>query len=157
MNTKSQSRFRENRACLRTKENVNGCYGNLCDKVTGKKLKFGHIWSLWCILAKIEHWLPSLAFFSLRLKKLHRASFSMPEDFRLVGRKKSVEFHGESVFTWRLIILEIFLYIFTLFIAQRTSKLSRSSSKSFDIRRCNVNSPYLSWENVFTDVYKSLK
>ncbi len=41
-----------NRACLRTKENVNGCYGNLCDKVTSKKLKFGHIWSLWCIFGK---------------------------------------------------------------------------------------------------------
>ncbi|KAL9964325.1 hypothetical protein ACROYT_G027953 [Oculina patagonica] len=26
MNTKSQSRFRENQACLRTKENANGCY-----------------------------------------------------------------------------------------------------------------------------------
>ncbi len=43
MNTKSQSRFRENQACLRTKTNVSGCYGNLCDKVTGKKLNFGHI------------------------------------------------------------------------------------------------------------------
>ncbi len=43
MNTKSQSRLRENQACLRTKDNVNGCYGNLRDKVTGEKLKFDHI------------------------------------------------------------------------------------------------------------------
>ncbi len=43
MNTKSQTRFRENQACLKTKENDNRCYGNLCDEVTSKKLNFGHI------------------------------------------------------------------------------------------------------------------
>ncbi len=43
MNTESQSRFLENQASLITKENDNRCYGNLCDKVTSKKLNFGHI------------------------------------------------------------------------------------------------------------------
>ncbi len=31
MKTKSQSRVRENQACLKSKENDNRCYGNFCN------------------------------------------------------------------------------------------------------------------------------
>ena len=58
MNTKSKSRFQENQACLKTTENDNRCYGNLCCYETGKKSNFGHMQSSRCSLAKIEDWLP---------------------------------------------------------------------------------------------------